>query len=816
MKHKHRLIGPRRACRAIPPLALSFTLLAAIASTQDARAQPAASAAVASYDLPAGALDATLTGIARRAGRTLFIDPALVGGRQSAPVRGQLSVEQAFAQALAGSGLEVVSGAEGSYMLRRSTTKPATPTAATAPAALTLPLVSVSAGSRQESATGPVNGYVAKRSATGTKTDTPLIEMPQSVSVVTAEQMQVQKAQSLQDALGYTAGVATQVVNSDPRSSDSMLLRGFEAVPESGNFFRDGMRYMSTIFGGKQEPYGLERLEVVKGASSVLYGTVTPGGLVNSVSKRPTRDQIRELNLEYGSFNRKQVSADVGGALDDGGVWSYRLTTLLRDSDTPVDFTRDDKLYVAPALTWRPSKDTSLTLLANFQRMRASSAGALPADGTLLPNPLGTVPRNAFLGEPDRNDFDSDTSSIGWQFDHAFSGSVKLHHGFRYLRSELFNQYDLGFEPTDRRMRNRLGWTFEDTAKVVTTDTHLELALAAGAVRHTVIAGFDYSRDTYDSDRRLESLAPIDIFNPVYGKPALAFVRNESPRRLNERYGVYVQDQMKFDDRWVVVVGGRQDWVRSKEANLARDPLSETRKDEAFTGRAGVVYLAPRGVAPYASISQSFEPVSGVDRAGARFKPATGQQYELGVRYEPQGVDALVSAAVYDLRRQNITTPDPVDVSFSVQTGEVRSRGVEIEAKAGLSRHVNVIAAYSYTDARVTRSNRADEVGSRFRAPYQMFSLWTDYTLGAWDMAGWSVAGGVRYSARNPGSYNGGKATPGFTLLDARLSYEQGPMSYALNVQNLADKTYISGECYFYGCRYGSPRNVTATASYRW
>lgn len=177
--------------------------------------------------------------------------------------------------------------------------------------------MTVTAQAEQESPTGPVAGYVAQRSATGTKTDTPLIETPQSISVVTAEQMQVQKAYTLQDALGYTAGVATHVVNSDPRSADSMLLRGFEAVPESGNFYRDGMRYMATIFGGKQEPYGLERLEVVKGASSVLYGTVAPGGLVNSVSKRPTLTSLREVNLEYGSFNRKQISADFGGPLDD-------------------------------------------------------------------------------------------------------------------------------------------------------------------------------------------------------------------------------------------------------------------------------------------------------------------------------------------------------------------------------------------------------------------------------------------------------------------------------------------------------------------
>ena len=783
---------------------LAATLAATFGSSLTAWHLPAAAQAAApapaqvfEVQVPSQPLSAALGELSRQTGVQIIAGADLLSGVSSHAVSGRLTVEQALTSMLSGTRLEAARAEKGGFAIRRVITETS---------GSTLQEVQVKAEAERETATGPVAGYVAKRSVLGTKTDTPIIETPQSISVVTADQMQVQKAQTLQDALGYTAGVATHVVNSDPRSADSMLLRGFEAVPESGNFYRDGMRYMTTIFGGTQEPYGLERLEVVKGASSVLYGTVAPGGLVNSVSKRPTLTPLREVNLEYGSFNRKQISADFGGPLDDNGVWSYRLTALVRDSDTPVDYTRDDKTYIAPALTWRPSNDTSLTLLANYQRMRTSSAGALPAEGTLLPNPLGTLPRDRFLGEPSRNDFNNDTSSIGWQFDHAFSDSVKLHHGFRYLKNDLFNQYDLGFEPTDHRTRNRLGWTFDDRATVTTTDTHLENTVTTGAVRHTILTGFDYSRDTYNSDRRRESLAPIDIFQPV---------RNENPRRKNERYGIYVQDQMKIAERWVAVIGGRQDWVRSQEKDLSQDPVGDRRKDDAFTGRAGVVYLADNGIAPYASFSQSFEPVSGSDRGGSRFKPTTGEQYEIGVRYQPKDGNLMLSAAVYDLRRQNITTPDPVDSSFSVQTGEVRSRGFELEAKAALTRNLNLIAAYSYTDARVTQSNRPAEVGTRFRAPFELLSLWTDYRLAEWNLPGWSIGGGVRHTSNNPGSFNGGKATPGFTLFDLRVAYEHGPMSYALNIKNLADKTYISGECYFYGCRYGDPRTVTATVSYR-
>lgn len=798
---------PRQRLLAATLAATFGSVLATWSSPSAAQAAAPAAAQVFDLQVPSQPLAAALNELSRQTGVQVIAGADLLTGVSSRAVSGRMTAEQALAAMLTETRLEATRTTSGGFAIRR---------ASGAATGATLQEIRVTATADRESATGPVAGYVAKRSATGTKTDTPIIETPQSISVVTADQMQVQKAQSLQDALGYTAGVASQVVNANPLTSDSLLLRGFESVPESGNFYRDGMRYMTTIFGGKQEPYGLERLEVIKGASSVLYGTVAPGGLINSVSKRPTLTPLRELNLEYGSFNRKQASADFGGALDENGVWSYRLTALVRDSDTPVDYTRDDRVYIAPALTWRPSAATSLTLLANYQRMRTSSSGALPAEGTLLPNPYGKLPRDRFLGEPSRNDFNNDTTSVGYQFDHAFSDTLKLHHGLRYLKNDLFNQYDLGFEPTDHRTRSRLGWTFDDRATVATTDTHLEYTLGTGAVRHTILAGFDYSRDTYDSDRRLDLLAPIDIFQPVYGKAPLAFIRNENPRRENERFGVYLQDQMKIADRWVLLLGGRQDWVRSKEKDLSQDPVGDNRKDDAFTGRAGVVYLADNGLAPYASFSQSFEPVSGSDRAGSRFKPTTGEQYELGIRYQPKDSNMLLSAAVYDLRRQNVITVDPVDNSNSVQTGEVRSRGLELEAKASLTRNLNLIAAYSYTDARVTQSNTPEELGTRFRAPYHLFSLWADYGLAELGLPGWRIGGGVRHSSDNPGYYNGGKATPGFTLVDLRLSYEQGPMSYALNVKNLTDKTYISGECYFYGCRYGDPRTVTATVSYRW
>ncbi|QEI09289.1 TonB-dependent siderophore receptor [Pigmentiphaga aceris] len=772
---------------------------------------------LAAYDLPAGPLDATLTGIARRAGRIIAVDPSLVRGRNSAPVRGNLSVEQAFAQALTGSGLEIVSSGNGNYSLRAAPPRPE----AAAPRNTVLPTVTVTADTEQESPTGPVYGYVARRSATATKTDTPIVETPQSISVVGTEEIEMLKAQGLQDVLGYVAGVARN--EAADRTTDQFFLRGFQATSDLGTMYRDGLRYGVTRYDGRQELYGLERVEVLKGASSVLFGAAAPGGIINTVSKRPTAQPLRELNVETGSFQRKQISGDFGGPLDNDGVWSYRLTGLKRDSNSFVDHVPDDRDYLSGALKWQPSAATSLTLLAEYQKDKTVYVYGLPAEGTVLPNINGRIPRNRFVGEPGFDRFETKRVSVGYQFEHAFDAQWKLRNSLRYTRMDNdFPYVEIWGGVSDDQRRTGMRWATlrQDNSSSIVSDTSVEYRVTQGPVKHTVLVGLDYSAPREETERYTLEASALDLFAPIYtGAIGTERIPNTfSYRNKATRLGVYMQDQLKIADKWVVLLGGRYDTVRYDDVGVFGGVRADNERNHAFTGRAGLVYLADNGLAPFASYSESFEPSTGVGRDGNRFEPSKGRQIEAGLRFQPNGTSTMLSAAVYQLERRNVLVSDPQNSDFNIQAGKARSRGLELEARTRIGRNANLIAAYAYTDARTTQASPAtpEDNGKRLDSvPYNQLSVWSDYGFGDFGLPGLRIGAGVRYVDSTRGAAHGNSVTvPSFLLVDAMLSYTTGPWKLALNITNLTDKTYVAS-C-TYGCFYGEPRKAIATATYRW
>jgi len=782
-------------------LALSMLDPVGQAQAQTAQAQ------VRQFDVPGGPLGQVLNQYSAEAGLFVSVHGDLTSGRRSAGVRGSYSPEAGLAVLLSGTGLVAQRLPDGGFVLRQGGSD--------------VPqLEPVSVTGDLERADGPLLGIAATYSATATKTDTPIIETPQSISVVGAAQMRDQKAQSLQEALGYTPGVMPGIVAKSSMFEDTMSIRGFEANPQTGSYYRDGMRYMINQYNGKQEPYGLERVEVLRGPSSVLYGAAAPGGIVNTVTKRPPGERLGEINLEGGSFDRRQISADIGGPIDEAGQWSYRLTGLFRESNQFVDYSKDDRSYIAPALMWRPSAATSVTLLANYQRSRTIYPPAVPVTGSLWTNPNGEIPRRRFLGEPNHNTFDVESTSVAVLLEHAFDDTLKFRTSLRYYDADLHMRYVLlqgDVDAATQRLVRRSARGFDDRTTVQTVDTNIEKKFLTGPVAHTVLVGFDYTRSTYNSDRLRGNLPAIDVYDPVYQQGDIVAMPWQQRRNKEHRLGIYLQDQLKIADKVVVLLGGRHDNVRAENRALHAPSTDSNDEDSATTGRAGVVYLADNGLAPYASVSQSFEPTSGRDRNEGRFEPSRGTQYEIGIRYQPAGDDLMLSAALFDLTRKNVLTPDPVDPTFLVQTGKVRSRGLELEARARVTPQVDVIAAYTYTDAKVTKSNLPEEEGERFNTPRHVASLWADVNLSKWVSEGLRAGAGVRYVASRPDRPSSGSlGGAGYTLLDARVSYEAGPWLYALNVTNLTDKTYIPSICYNGLCDYGEPRRIIGTVSYRW
>ncbi|PZQ52472.1 MAG: TonB-dependent siderophore receptor [Rhodovulum sulfidophilum] len=659
------------------------------------------------------------------------------------------------------------------------------------------------------SATGPVEGFVPEVSATATKTATPILETPQSVTVVGQEQMRVTGANSLTSAVNYATGVTP--FGGEDGTGDSLLTRGFRLDPYTGNIFRDGMRWAVNVFDGGQEIYGLERVEVLKGPSSTVYGQSGPAGILNTVSKRPTAEPLREIGLRYGTDDWKELTADFGGAFDDDGIWTWRLTGVARDANSFVDYVPLDRQYIAPAVTWAPDADTSLTLLGMYQHDRTAYVYGLPLAGTILPNPNGKIDRNRFVGEPDYDKYDSTVWSAGYLFSHAFAPNVTLNLNGRYYRSDVdmpsiwSNALEADMATITRAAQDRTDWS-----EGVTSDNNLVVDWAYGPTEHTSLIGFDMSYGKHSTDRVGRTVGPLNLFDPVYGSPIGEITDAWAEIDRTERYGLYAQDQMTWGN-WVLTLGGRQDWVTYSD----RDPntgvvYADNEKTDAFTGRAGLVYLMPNGVAPYLSWGQSFEPVGGVDRLGNRLKPTEGTLYEAGVRWQPVGRDLLLSAAIYQIDQTNVVTTDPVDPSFSMQDGKVRSKGVELSASGALTETLSVIASYAYTDARTIEAGPGGTDGARQgNVPWNTASLWGQYSFAGWGLPELSAGAGVRYIGDSVASWSSWNV-PGYTLWDASASYDFGKWSLAVNGTNLFDKDYVNCT---YSCFYGEPRRVVVGAT---
>lgn len=674
-----------------------------------------------------------------------------------------------------------------------------------------LPTITVTASSDEEKGNGPVKGYVAKRSTTGTKTDTPILETPQSLTVVTQDQIQATGARTVVEALGYSAGLFNPT-GFNP-ANETFTIRGFT---QYGGMLRDGL-YDGGAWGNRQESYGLERVEFLKGASSVLYGKLSPGGAINTISKRPTNEPLHEIKLELGNYNHQQFNLDLSDALNADETLKYRLTAVARQSDTPVDYTANDRYYLAPALSWMPNDKTSLTLLGNYQENKLSYINGLPVEGTLLPNKNGQLRQSTFLGEPDWSTGDDEKGSIGYLMEHQFSDQLKLEHKLRYSYSKVHWRYSsINLDANDQRTATRSGYDRFDKVHRLVADTFLEWKTSGARFENTLITGVDWLRENGSMPANWDlKLTPIDIFNPQYsGLIDYSNSLNDYSTDQIKTLGVYAQNQLKLDDHWIVLTGLRQDWVDSKATGSADD------NDDALTGRAGLVYLLDNGLAPYLSFSQSFEPVSGDDGSPAhrKLEPTEGEQYEAGVRYQPLGSNSLYSLALYQLTQTNVSSTDPT-TQIVRQIGEVRSRGAELEAKFSPLKDVNLIAAYSYIDAKTTQSLIAEEVNQRTaNVPRQQASLWADYHIGQLGHGQLKLGLGVRYIGEQANASMAdarAHSTPDVTLLDALINYDVQPFNLSLNIVNLSGKTYYS-QCSYNNCQLGNPRTVIGALAYNW
>ncbi|WP_340279188.1 ferrichrome porin FhuA [Pantoea agglomerans] len=684
-------------------------------------------------------------------------------------------------------------------------------------------------GVEAESAWGPAPTVAAKRSATGTKTDTPIEKNPQSISVVTREEMEMRNVTSVKGAFNYTPGVLTGNRGSSD-VIDALSIRGFSET--NTNQYLDGLKLQGDNYSEFAiDPYFLERAELLRGPVSVLYGKSNPGGVVSLVSKRPTQETLREVQFQMGNDKLFSTGFDFGGALDDDGVYSYRLTGQARSQDAQQAMNKEKRYTIAPAFSWRPDDRTRIDLLTYFQNEPETGYyGWLPRQGTVVPITRADgsqykLPTNFDEGEQS-NKISRNTKMVGYNAEHSFNDTWTLRQNLRYadLRTDYRSIYGNGFLPATQEI-TRGSAVSEEKLNQLAVDTQAQAKFATGQVDHTLLLGVDFQRTRNDIDAQFGTASSLNAVNPQYGDNSVTPFGPYQHLNKQRQTGLYAQDQMEWN-RWVLTLGGRYDYAMNSVYDRVADSV-DRQNDQAFTWRGGLNYVFDNGIAPYFSYSEAFIPNAGSTYDGQAFDPSRAKQYEAGVKYVPKDRPVVLTAALYQLTKtKNLTAdPDPDRTLFSVQSGEIRSRGVELEAKAALNANVNLTASYTYTDAEYTEDTQL-KGKTPVQVPKHMASLWSDYTFHETALSGVTLGAGVRYVGESQGLYSTGTEqnqnfkVAGYTTVDAALKYDLGRFglpgsTVGVNVNNLFDRDYVAS-CYReYACYWGAERQIVGTATFR-
>lgn len=643
-------------------------------------------------------------------------------------------------------------------------------------------------------------GYVGPYSQAASKSDTPVAEVQQSVSVVTVQQIEDQGAQSLGQALSYTAGVLGQPYGVDHRF-DGPTIRGFEARDAQ---YVNGLRQLRYMGAPAYETFGLQQVEVLRGPSSSLYGAGSPSGIINQVQKRAQNFDFGEAGLGYDSNHGSQLFFDVNRAVSDTLAW--RLTGVGRDARTQIDELTNKRGYLAGAARWTPDDFTTIDMIASLTRDAPISPTGVPFALTRIAD--GKDLRELQTGEEDWDRSDRRMYNVGVEISHELANGWTLGQGFRHEKFDWdYNgTYISGFSDPD--ILRGANFQDEDTTGI-NLDTRLSGEVVTGSMTHRILAGVDIRQ--YDADTTTEFYygMPLDWAAPVYGGiPAGAPWYTSISSIRQRQVGLYVQDEIEAGN-WRGSLALRHDWTSQTGDTYTNFAGAGTidQSDTALTGRAGLGYRMASGAMPYIAYSTSFDPEIGLDDSGNPLKPTEGKQWEVGVKYEPTAFNGLITAAVYDLSQENVTRN--LGAGVRRQVGEVKSKGIELEATAEIARAWDLRASYSYNETEIVGGeNDGNEMPN---APRHLASLWLMHDFGN----GLRAGGGVRHIGARKGDDANIYDLASVTLLDLGATYTRANVEASLNIQNLTDEVYLAN-CGNFGCFYGEGRTVSAKVSYKW
>ncbi|MDD7994834.1 ferrioxamine B receptor FoxA [Kosakonia radicincitans] len=651
-----------------------------------------------------------------------------------------------------------------------------------------------------------------------TKLETPDIETPQAVSIVTRQQYEEQGATSVRQTVSYTPGVYSNQIGASNRF-DYIVLRGF-SDGSLDNVYLDGLKLMGDTNSHSSlviDPWFLDSVEVVRGPASVLYGRSSPGGIVALNSRKPSFDPGGEVKLFAGNNNQRGAAFDVTGPVDDNDRVAVRLTGMTRYADSQFDHLKEQRYAIAPSLTWRITDQTRLELMAYLHRdPEGGSHSGLPYEGTVTPHAGRKISNTFFEGEDNYDKYDRRENMVGYNIEHAFDSGWSVRQKLRYLHTKVnLNQvYAAGWLNDTELNRGYSG--SDESLSAITLDNQIDGSVDTGIINHRLLFGVDYQRRSNNVTASYGSFPAIDAFNPIYGADPLSISVYSREKHKLEQTGIYLQDQMSLD-RWRLTLGGRHDQVKITNVNKIND-TRDTLDQDHFSSRAALMYLFDSGFAPYVSYSTAFTPTSFTDEYGKILQPMKGKQWEAGLKFQPEGSQTMYSASVYRINQKNIATKvEPTDPYRSI--GEIESEGVELEAVGQLTDNLRLQAAYTYNDIRYKKSS-AEEQGKRaVYAPRNQASAWLSYDVKTGLFNGLTVGSGVRYVNGITSDRQNTHTLPSYTLVDLAVGYDLGNvglkgMSAQLNVNNLTDKRYVAACNSLSYCYFGAERSVVGSVSW--
>ncbi|MCJ8354587.1 TonB-dependent siderophore receptor [Novacetimonas hansenii] len=813
-----------------------------------------------SVNIPAGELNHALLTLSQTAHLQIFYDMDKVKGLHANAVSGTMTADQALSRMLSGSG----------YSFSRAGNKISLVKAS---ANITLGPVRVGGNlNAHEAAIGPGVGYVATYTDAGTKTDTPITQIPNSVYVITKQQILDQQAQTVAEVLRYMPGVYAEKlgtasigssVGGNANGTGSIMMRGFAST-----------QYVDGLVGGSLaagETAFVERVEALNGPASVLYGQVGPGGLIATQLKQPGETPIRNVSVGFGNWGRYEATFDVGDKITKSGNLKYRIAGIGVTQGSQTDYLHYKRVGVLPSIKWDIDEKTSLTLIGQYLYAPAEAQGdSYPGVGTLVRGKYGYLPRSRFLGDPSLNEDGQKTASFEYQFQHKFNKFLEFQQTFRYEDSStnIKQTYLFGSLQEDQTIKRR-AWHQASSQATVALDSRLVGHLKTGALQQTLVAGMDFRRIdiTQNIAYDMNGAGYVNIWDPAYYLVYPDFSLNspdniewDNMRQTQYQSGVYFQDQIKWG-RLSVLLGGRQDWYNYKATVTTADnfeaaghgvitePYVDDREKSSrskFTWRAGFTYNFDFGLTPYFSYATSFIPQTGAFQYGGQAaKPLNGKQFEVGLKYLIPNTNILLTAAAYDIKENHYQITDTEHPGYEADAGTVTSKGVELSAHANVTKDLRLTASYSFNETRVTKSNNTvwltdmygNAIGPNDGAiseqgkyvaglPRNMVNMFVDYTLPRKIFYGLGVNFGIRYIgstyADNANSYK----VPSYLLFDVGAHYDfenASPILKGLKAQlaisNLANTRYVTscssgdagGSCY-----YGQAQRIYGNFSYSW